>query len=83
MKNHLDITRHILVEQLGIKNKGDIKMSDHLIKDLGADSIDTVEIVMAFEAEYNINIPDDEAENLTTVAEYVAYLEHRFPNEGK
>ncbi|MEK9984802.1 MAG: acyl carrier protein [Opitutae bacterium] len=83
MRDHLDITRHILADQLGIRNKENIKPSDRLVKDLGADSIDIVEIAMAFEDKYNTSIPDDEVKSLTTVAGLVAYLEGRFPNEDK
>jgi acyl carrier protein len=63
----------IIVEQLGLKQAP--KPSDRFIEDLGADSLDTVELVMAFEEEFNLEIPDKEAEKMQRVADVIAYLE--------
>lgn len=58
--------KKIIVEQLGVKEE-DIKPEASFVEDLGADSLDTVELVMALEEEFDIEIPDEEAEKITTV----------------
>ncbi len=63
----------IISEQLG-KDKSEIKMSSHFIEDLDADSLDTVELVMALEEEFNIDIPDEAAEKITTVESAVDFI---------
>ena len=63
----------IIVEQLGVE-ENDVAPAAKFIEDLGADSLDTVELVMAFEEEFDIEIPDEDAEQLTTVGEAIAYL---------
>ena len=63
----------IISEQLG-KDKSDIKMSSHFIEDLDADSLDTVELVMALEEEFDIDIPDEAAEKITTVESAVDFI---------
>jgi acyl carrier protein len=63
----------ILVEQLGI-NSNDVIPSASIIADLGADSLDTVELVMAFEEEFGLEIPDDIAETIVTVRDIVNYI---------
>ncbi len=63
--------RSIIVDQLGVKVTADAKF----IEDLGADSLDTVELVMAFEENFDIEVPDEEAEKLQSVADVVAYIE--------
>lgn len=66
--------RSIIVEQLGVESDkvtADVKF----IEDLGADSLDTVELVMAFEENFDIEVPDEEAEKLQSVADVVAYIE--------
>ena len=66
--------REIIVEQLGVE--ADKVTSDaKFIEDLGADSLDTVELVMAFEDAFDIEVPDEEAEKLQSVSEVVAYIE--------
>ena len=63
----------IISEQLG-KNESEIKMSSHFIEDLDADSLDTVELVMALEEEFDIDIPDEAAEKITTVESAVDFI---------
>ena len=63
----------IIVEQLGVDDK-EVTISASFIDDLGADSLDTVELVMAFEEEFDIEIPDEDAEDITTVADAVKYI---------
>lgn len=58
--------KKIIVEQLGVKEE-DVKPEASFVEDLGADSLDTVELVMALEEEFDIEIPDEEAEKITTV----------------
>jgi acyl carrier protein len=65
--------KEIIVENLGVDAE---KVTDDasFVEDLGADSLDTVELVMAFEEEFDIEIPDEDAEKLTTVGEAIVYL---------
>ena len=63
----------IISEQLG-KDESEIKMSSHFIEDLDADSLDTVELVMALEEEFDIDIPDEAAEKITTVESAVDFI---------
>jgi acyl carrier protein len=71
--NHLDTLREIICEHLGI-SPGDITPQSNLINDLGADSLDCVEIIMAIEEEYSIEIPDEDAEKLETIQQILDYL---------
>ncbi len=64
----------IIVEQLGVKIE-EVKDNSHFIDDLGADSLDTVELVMAFEEEFDIEIPDEDAEKITNVQSAIDYIE--------
>ena len=64
----------IIVEQLGVDEK-EVTESASFIDDLGADSLDTVELVMAFEEEFDIEIPDEEAEKIQTVGQAIEYIE--------
>ena len=66
--------KQIIAEQLGV-DETEIKSDSSFIDDLGADSLDTVELVMAFEEEFGIEIPDDEAEKITSVQDAVSYIE--------
>ena len=66
----------IISEQLG-KDESEIKMSSHFIEDLDADSLDTVELVMAFEEEFGAEISDSEAEKILTVGDAVKFIENK------
>ncbi len=66
--------KKIVAEQLGVK-EGDIQNSASFVEDLGADSLDTVELVMALEEEFETEIPDEEAEAITTVQLAIDYIE--------
>jgi len=68
--------KDIISEQLGVK-KEEIKPESSFIDDLGADSLDTVEVVMALEEEFGIEIPDEDAEKITTVGDAVKYIEEK------
>jgi len=68
-----DKVKDIIVEQLGV-DADDVKEGASFIDDLGADSLDTVELVMAFEEEFDIEIPDEDAEKMTTVGDAISYL---------
>ncbi|MDB9751987.1 acyl carrier protein [Gammaproteobacteria bacterium] len=65
--------KNIVVEQLGVKEV-EVTNESSFVDDLGADSLDTVELVMALEEEFKTEIPDEEAENITTVNEAVKYI---------
>ena len=69
-----DRIKKIIVEQLGV-NEDQIKPEAKFIEDLGADSLDTVELVMALEEEFGTEIPDEEAEKLQSVGDVVKYIE--------
>ena len=62
-----------IVKQLGVK-EGDVKNESKFIEDLGADSLDTVELVMGLEEEFDTEIPDEEAEKITSVQEAIDYI---------
>jgi acyl carrier protein len=66
----------LIVDQLGV-DADNVTPEAHFIDDLGADSLDTVELVMAFEEEFDIEIPDDDAEKLETVGNAIEYLNKR------
>lgn len=67
--------KKIIVEQLGGKEE-DVKPEASFVEDLGADSLDTVELVMALEEEFDIEIPDEEAEKITTVQSAIDYVQN-------
>ncbi|MFL2859689.1 MAG: acyl carrier protein [Pontiellaceae bacterium] len=71
-----DKVKDIIVEQLG-KSSDEVKSDSSFIEDLGADSLDTVELVMAFEEEFGAEIPDEDAEKLTSVGAVVSYLSEK------
>ena len=72
-----DITasvKSIIVDKLGV-DENEVTMEASFTNDLGADSLDTVELIMEFEKEFNIAIPDDQAEKIATVGDAVKYIE--------
>ena len=69
-----DKVKEITVEQLSV-DEADVKMESAFIDDLGADSLDIVELIMAFEEAFDVEIPDDKAEKIRTVADAVKMLE--------
>lgn len=66
--------KKIISEQLGV-DEGEVNNESHFIDDLGADSLDTVELVMALEEEFGIEIPDEDAEKIQTVGDVQKYIE--------
>ena len=69
-----DKVKKIVVDQLGVK-EADVQIDSTFIDDLGADSLDIVELIMAFEEEFEIEIPEDAAEKIKTVRDAVDYIE--------
>ena len=69
-----DKVKDVIVDKLGVEEDS-IKTEAHFVNDLGADSLDTVELIMEFEEEFGIEIPDDDAEKITTVGSAVEYIE--------
>lgn len=65
----------IIVEKLSV-DEAEVNATAEFSKDLGADSLDTVELIMEFEKEFGITIPDEEAEKITTVGDAIAYIEN-------
>lgn len=70
----LDRVRKVVVEQLSV-DEAEVTPEASFTSDLGADSLDTVELVMAFEEEFGVEIPDEEAEKIMTVKDAVSYIE--------
>ncbi len=68
--------KEIIVEELDV-NAGEVTDNAHFIEDLGADSLDTVELIMKFEEEFEIDIPDEDAEKLDTVGKAITYLKEK------
>ena len=66
--------RAIIVDNLGV-DAGEVNAEAHFTNDLGADSLDTVELIMEFEKEFDIQIPDDKAEAIATVGDAIAFIE--------
>ncbi len=76
MSDMVEKVKDIIAEELGVERE---KLTDgaSFMEDLGADSLDTVELVMAFEKEFDIDIPDEEAEKLKTVGDALTYLQEK------
>ena len=70
----LDKVKEVIIDKLGVEEDS-IKSEAHFVNDLGADSLDTVELIMEFEEEFGIEIHDEDAENITTVGKAVDYIE--------
>jgi len=70
----------VIAEQLGVKPE-EVTEQAKFVDDLGADSLDTVELVMALEEEYGVEIPDEDAEKLTTVGEAIKYIEKKIASK--
>ncbi len=66
--------KKIIVDKLGV-DESEVTLEASFTNDLGADSLDTVELMMEFEKEFNISIPDDQAENIGSVGQAISYLE--------
>lgn len=75
-----DRVRDLIVDQLGV-SPDEVKKEASFIDDLGADSLDTVELIMAFEEEFGIEIPDEDAEKMGTVGNALEYLEKNVQEE--
>lgn len=73
MENIEQRVKKIIAEQLGV-NEAEIKIESSFVDDLGADSLDTVELVMALEEEFETEIPDEDAEKITTVQQAIDYV---------
>ncbi len=76
MSNVEEKVKDIIVEELGVEREK-LTSEASFMEDLGADSLDTVELVMAFEKEFDIDIPDEDAEKLRTVGDAVGYLNQK------
>ena len=74
VENIQERVKNIIVEQLGVE-ADQVKPEAQFVNDLGADSVDTVELIMALEEEFDIEIPDDKAEKIKTVGEAISYIE--------
>ena len=72
----IDDIKEVVVEQLSV-SADEVKDDAKFVEDLGADSLDVVELVMALEEKFDIEIPDEEAEKIATVADVVAYIESK------
>ena len=66
--------KKIIIDKLGV-DEAEVTTEATFTNDLGADSLDTVELIMEFEKEFNISIPDEQAENITTVGQAISYIE--------
>ena len=76
MTEYSDKVKEIIIDKLGVEDSK-ITMEAKFIEDLGADSLDTVELIMQFEEEFGIEIPDEEAENLLSVGQAVDFISNK------
>ena len=74
VENVQERVKNIIVEQLGVE-ADQVKPEAQFVNDLGADSMDTVELIMALEEEFDVEIPDEKAEKIKTVGEAISYIE--------
>ena len=74
MSEQYDKVKEIIIDKLGVEDSK-ITMEAKFIDDLGADSLDTVELIMQFEEEFGIEIPDEDAENITTISSAIKYID--------
>jgi acyl carrier protein len=77
-----DRVKAIIVEQLGVDAE-EVTLQASFVEDLGADSLDTVELIMAFEEEFGVEISDDDAEKIRRVEDAIKYIDSRAGNAGK
>ncbi|CAK8163215.1 acyl carrier protein [Candidatus Xenohaliotis californiensis] len=82
MDDVLERVKKRMIERLDIKNADDLSMKSHIANDLGADSLDIVELIMDFEDEFDISIPDSDAESISTIGEVVKYIEDKINNNS-
>lgn len=75
MSEIADKVKAIIVDKLGV-DENEVTPTAEFTKDLGADSLDTVELIMEFEKEFDLKIPDEEAENIATVGDAISYIEN-------
>jgi acyl carrier protein len=75
MSNVASRVKQIIIDKLGI-DESEVTPESNFIQDLGADSLDTVELIMEFEKEFDVSIPDEQAEKITTVGMAISYLEN-------
>lgn len=78
MSDIQDRVKKIIIEQLNVEEE-QVTPTAHFVEDLGADSLDNVEMVMAFETEFEMEIPDEDTEKITNMQEAVAYIQERVP----
>lgn len=76
MSNVAEKVKQIIIDKLGV-DESEVTTEASFTNDLGADSLDTVELIMEFEKEFDISIPDEQAENIQTVGQAVSYLEEQ------
>ncbi len=76
MSATLDKVKEVVLDKLGVE-EGQVTAEAHFMDDLGADSLDTVELIMQLEEEFGIEIPDEDAENITTVGAAVEYIDSK------
>lgn len=76
MSETLDKVKEVVMDKLGVE-ESQINEDAHFMDDLGADSLDTVELIMQLEEEFGIEIPDDDAENITTIGKAVEYIDSK------
>ena len=76
VENVQERVKNIIVEQLGVE-ADQVKPEAQFVNDLGADSLDTVELIMALEEEFDVEIPDEKAEKIKTVGEAISYIQEK------